>query len=372
MSDITLYGSPLSLYTGKARSYLIKSRLAYKEVLPNSLHFEKTVLPQMGGRRSIPAIETETGDVIRDGTAIIDHYESLNNNLYTPKTAKHKIISKLFDVIGMEGLLRPAMHYRWNFDDFNSEFIQFHFETFVPRNLDKQEVASKRMNQMREAGRGFGAIPETIPLIEKLYCELLPKLNSHFTAHAYLLGNRPCIGDFGMIAPLYGHLGRDPKPLSLMQNQAICLFRWVERMNRPEADLGEFSDQGDSYLDDDGIPDTLVEVLRHIAKDFVPETRAACSAINEWLQQQESLEPNTPAERGTGMCTFTADGQSITALAQPYRFFLLKRVQDLYSALTPTEQADVDRLLDACNMTEVIQLTLSREIGRLHNREVWL
>jgi hypothetical protein len=167
-------------------------------------------------------------------------------------------------------------------------------------------------------------------------------------------------------------LGRDPKPLSLMQSQAICLFRWVERMNRAEADLGEFSDQRDSYLDDDRVPDTLIEILRHVAKDFIPETMAACSVINRWLKEQESLEPNTPAERGVGMCTFTIEGKPITALAQPYRFFLLKRVQDHYLSLTPAEQADVDKLLDACGMTEVMQLTLDRKIGRLHNREVWL
>jgi glutathione S-transferase len=372
MSEITLYGSPLSLYTGKARSYLIKARLAYREVLPNSQHFEETVLPKMGGRRSIPTIETTTGEIIRDGGAIIDHYESLNGNLFTPSTAKQSVICRLFDMIGMEGLLRPAMHYRWNFDDFNSEFIKFHFETFVPPTLNRQEMALKRMNQMRDAGRGFGAIPETFPLVEKLYCDLLPKLNSHFSAYPYLLGNRPCIGDFGMIAPLYGHLGRDPKPLSLMQSQAICLFRWVERMNRPEADFGEFSDQRDNYLDDDKVPDTLVEILRQVAKDFVPETTAACRQINGWLQKQENLGPNTPTERGAGMCTFIVEGQSITALAQPYRFFLLKRIQDHYLSLTQAEQADVDRLLDACGMTEVMQLRLDREIGRLHNREVWL
>lgn len=372
MSEIVLYGSPLSLYTGKARSYFIKSGLTYREVLPNSPHFERNVLPKMGGRRGIPVIETTTDDVIRDGAAILDHYESLNGELFSPSTPKQNIISKLFDVIGMEGLLRPAMHYRWNFDDFNKQFIQFHFKSFVPTELDRQATAAKRMDQMRDAGRGFGAIPETYAVIENLYCDLLPKLDVHFSAHPYLLGSRPCIGDFGMIAPLYGHLGRDPKPLSLMQSRAICLFRWVERMNRPEADTGEFLELDNCYLDDDEIPNTLVEVLKHIAKDFVPETKAACSAINKWLREQNNLASNTPAERGIGMSTFIAEGESITALAQPYRFYLLKRVQELYLSLEPRELANMDRLLDACGMREIMQLRLDREIGRLDNREVWL
>ncbi len=80
MSEITLYGAPASLYTGRARSYLIKAGLAYREVAPNTPHYANTVLPKAGGRRGIPTVETETGDVIRDGAAIIDHYEARNGS----------------------------------------------------------------------------------------------------------------------------------------------------------------------------------------------------------------------------------------------------------------------------------------------------
>ena len=38
MSHHTLYGTPLSLYTGKARSYLIKNGLPYREVTPTTSH----------------------------------------------------------------------------------------------------------------------------------------------------------------------------------------------------------------------------------------------------------------------------------------------------------------------------------------------
>ncbi len=32
---------------------------------------------------------------------------------------------------------------------------------------------------------------------------------------------------------MYGHLGRDPMPLFIMQAQAVNVFRCVEEMNRP-------------------------------------------------------------------------------------------------------------------------------------------
>ena len=66
MSKVTLYGSSLSLYTGRARSYLIKAGIPYQETLPNTPHFAENVLPKMGERQSIPVIETEDGEVIRD------------------------------------------------------------------------------------------------------------------------------------------------------------------------------------------------------------------------------------------------------------------------------------------------------------------
>jgi len=372
MPEITLYGSPLSLYTGRARSYLIKTGKQYSETLPNSAYYEEHVLPKMGGRRSIPVIETEEGEVIRDGAAIIDHYEQRCGHEHTPNSPKQKITSLLFDVIGSEGLLRPAMHYRWNFPEQNRDFIQFHFETFVPANLDKKEMAEKRMNQMRDAGRNFGAVPATFSIVETLYTELLEKLNRHFSGTPYLLGHKPSIGDFGLIAPLYGHLGRDPKPLSIMQTQAICLYRWVERMNRPGLDMGEFIVPRRDYLADDEIPDTLIEVLKQVAEDFLPETKAACSTINAWIEQQDSLAPNTIAERGVGMCDFNVRGVSITALAQPYRFYLLSRVQQEFEKLDQKDRGEVLDLLSRCNMSEVLDLKLNREIGRQENREVWL
>lgn len=372
MTEITLYGSPLSLYTGRARSYLIKAGLAYRETTPTSTHFKNHVLPKMGGRQSVPVIETEQGEVIRDGAAIIDHYEAKNGDTFSPKSPRQRILSLLFDVIGTEGLLRPAMHYRWNFPQENLQFLQFHFETFVPEHLDKKQVAAKTMDRMRNSGRNFGAVVETFDLVESLYCNLLEKLNAHFAEHPYLLGGKPSIGDFGMIAPLYGHLGRDPKPLALMQSQAVRLFRWVERMNRPESDVGEFEVQDGGYLPDDQIADTLIDLLKQIAIDFIPETKAAAACINDWIARQENLETNAIIERGVGMGAFEVDGVTISALAQPYRFYLLSRVQKEYKSLADVDKERVDSLLKACNMNEILEVNLSRNIGRQDNREVWL
>ena len=371
MTEITLYGTPLSIYAGRPRSYLIKTRRPYRETTPITKYYYEDVLPRAGGRQSVPTIETADGEVIRDGAAIIDHYENATGNQWSPTTPKQRIISRLFDVIGAEGLLRPAFHYRWDFPAENMAFLLFHFETMVWRVPDRAKKAQKIADGASRGAKSFGAVPENFELIETLYLELLEKLDAHFSDYPYLLGGKPCIGDFGMMAPFYGHLGRDPKPLSLMQSQAIRLFRWVERMNRPEPDVGEFEVQDDAYLANDEVPDSLLEVLRHISIDFVPETQAAATCINEWIGQQPQIEPGTVAERGVGQGTFTVRGTTISALAQPYRFYLLQRVHDEYEALDKVARVEVDAMLAACDMTPILSTRLTKLIGRDNNLEVW-
>ena len=370
----TLYGSPLSLYTGKARSYLIKQGIAYQEIIPTTAHFRDQVRPHAGGQ-SIPVLETADGVIIRDSTAIIDFFDMQAGRIEAPLGPRCRFVERLFDVIGAEGLLRPAMHYRWNYPQENSTFLAFHFQTMVPAGMDAVALAAKTMERMQNAGRAFGAVPATFALVEELYLEFLFLLDEHLRDSPYLLGYQPTIADYGLMAPLYAHLGRDPKPLAIMQQRAVHVFRWVERMNRPEPDMGEFPALSAEQLCDrrlaDEVPETLIKVLQHMARDLVPETLAACQVINEWLETE-----NPPAqrgiERGLGMCEFAINATPIKALAQPYRFYLLARAQQIYDQSSAVVQVDIRALTDRCGLTPLLTARLSRAIGRANNQEVWL
>ncbi len=363
----------MSLYTGRVRSYLIKNQIAYSEEPHASEHFYEVVLPKAGGRRGIPTIEFPDGRVIRDGVAILDYFESLNGNAHSPRTPKQNVVSRLLDMIAAEGMLRPCMHYRWNHDQENREFLQFHFETIYKDQPNPSKVAEERMQSIQDnVNPAWGVVPQTYNLIESMHIALLEKLNTHFAQYPYLLGGKPCIGDFGLMAPLYGHLGRDPKPLALMQKNAVRAFRWVERMNRPEPDFGEFDLEEAGFLDGDEIPETLVDVLRQFAIDFVPETQAACEAINKWLMDNPDIESGTEAERFLAGCHFEVEGIKISATAQPFRFFLLARVQDIYEALDGVEREEVAALLRRCDMDMLLQMKLTRALEFSNNLEVWV
>lgn len=371
MFDVhTLYAFPHSLFSGRARSYLIKNRIPYRELSTGHESFKADILPR-GKLPTIPTLLTPTGEVIRDGAAIIEHFESRNGRPCQPLTPRQQVVSALFDAIGVEGLMRPAMHYRWNFPEENLDYLHYHFFYSQRAQPSAEDKTQYTMGKMRQGGAAMGMSDVNVDLIEELYLEFLTALNAHFTDTPYLLGWKPCIGDFGLLAPLYAHLGRDPKPPAIMQQQAIRVHRWVERMNREAQDAPEFFEAGTDYLPNDEIPDSLLNVMRILAEDLVPETRAAAECINQWLAEN-APEPGARAERFVGMGSFEVRGRSMQAVAQPYRFYLQARVQDIYNQLAGDDRASVDEMMAACGMSELLTIKLDRQVGREDNLEIWL
>ena len=370
----TLYGIPHSLYTGRARSYLIKNRIPFNELSCGHESFKADIVPK-AKLATIPVLKTTSGEVIRDGAAIIEHFELANGRPCLPTGARQQTLSHLFDLIGCEGLLRPAMHYRWNFPEENLEFLNYHFFNAQRAGPNRQEKTDYMMDRMRFAGRIFGVSDTNHNFIEELYMDFLQALNQHFSAVPYLLGWKPCIGDFGLMAPMFAHLGRDPKPLALMQREAIHVYRWVERMNRAESDTAEFFEAGHGYLEQDEIPETLVRVLSILAEDLVPETQAAALSINHWLADNQPSQ-GTSASRFLGknqsMAEFTVRGEIIAAGAQPYRFFMLQKVQDEYLKFSESDKLSVSELLEQCGLKELLNIKLKQRLAQVDNLEVWL
>jgi glutathione S-transferase len=370
MSDLyTLYAVPHSMYSGRARSYLIKRGIAFEELSAGHPSFKEHILPK-AKQGTLPALCTPDGDVIRDGAAIIEYFEAQHGRPSQPAGQKQRVISALFDLIGAEGLLRPAMHYRWSFPDENLAFLKYHFLYSQREHPEREARTDAMMDKMRMAGAAFGVSEESAPLVESLYEEFLAALEAHLAEQPYLLGWQPCIGDYGLITPMYAHLGRDPKPLSLMQAKAIRVLRWTERMNRQDQDVPEFYSAEQGYLPQDEIPDSLIAVLRVIAEDLVPETRAAADCINEWLAQNKPQD-GQKAERFVGMANFEVRGQKMTAVAQPYRFFMLQRVQEFYAHLEADNKTAMDDILAKCGLAELMDIRLSQGIRQEENLEVW-
>ena len=146
-------------------------------------------------------------------------------------------------------------------------------------------------------------------------------------------------------------------------------------MNRYDQDVPEFFNAGNDFVEDDEVPESLMAVLRVLAEDFVPETVAAADAINGWLAENKP-EAGAPAvgrlAQAPGTAVFDLRGETIEALAQPHRFYLLQRVQDDYASLSETEKSAVDAVLSKSGMTAILDASLNRRIERADNLEVWV
>ena len=376
-----LYAMPQSLYSGKARSYLIKQHVPFDEISPGDPRYASTILPQTK-RFIMPVVEGPDGEVIQDGSAIIDWFENkgLARQSAYADDDRLNVISLIFELFGGEGLLRPAMHYRWNYFDQNKEVLDQGFAVAVTpgvRDEHDQELLKPPMDQMRGATQAFGAVDETLVLIETYYEEWLEKFDRHLRQVPYLLGGAPTIGDYGLIAALFGHLGRDPAPLNLMLTKAPYVYRWVERMNRPGPDRTEFGEFGDDLISFNAPPETLKAIMQFVADDYLPEIRAFVTFTNQYLKDNPAIKEgdviggDNPSMRMIGATEFSYRGTNVNVIVLPYRQYLLQRIQDRFDGLSDGDKADVQALLDECGLSDILTARVTRRIGRRNNLEVW-
>jgi glutathione S-transferase len=377
VEPLLLFGAPVGLYTGKVRSFLRKHGIAYRECLPSDPVFQKELLPRL--KRFInPVIRMPDGTVVQDTADILDFLEArgLTRHPTLPLTPRQKMVALILDLYGGEGLIRPAMHYRWSFLRDNEAFLRHEFGlSFRTGRATPEQIAERLDAFMRHlAGHlpNLGITPDTAPAVESAYEALLDPLDAHFRAHPYALGGQPTLADYGLMAPLYAHLARDPYPASLMKRRAPSLYRWTERMNAPDADTPEFPRTPYALPDNDAVPQTLLPVLAQIAADFLPELRMNIAAIDAWLARQPPAQiEGRVAERGPIRGRFELRGAQVDTVVAPYTLYKLQRVTDAWGALDAEAQERVRALLEPCGLLPLLTLCAARRVERRDFLEVW-
>lgn len=381
MKDVyKLYGVACSLYTAKARSYLRKQGVKFIELPPSHPDYVNNIMPVIG-RMIIPVIETPTGEVVQDSSDIIEYVEKHNTAKVSayPQDVLMQAISFLFELFGSEGLLRPAMHYRWNFDDQNLDFLKSEFTPFAGIATNNQiinQVFKYASDRMRSAKSGFGVSEESIPLVENSYGEFLDLFSQHLKQYPYLLGGLPSLGDYALMGPLYAHLYRDPAPSMLMRQQAPAVARWVERTNSAEAYWGDHSEDQSSLINPLDIPATLKALMKYISEEYLPEIIAHVDFANHWLAMRPDLQEGTngledPVKRFIGRCDFDWRGIKLKTTVMPYRFYLLQRLQDCYDQASDTDKRAIEALFEETGLLPMLKKRTDRRVERRAHVEVW-
>jgi glutathione S-transferase len=325
-----LHGFELSYFTAKVRPALRYKVLWYEE-----LRADLAEVIDKSGLGFIPIVETPDGEVWQDTSEILERLERAHPEPpLLPTTPRQRIAAGLIELYCDEIALLPAMHYRWGSErgvrDARARFgAAMGFE-----------LAANAAPRMAKARLALGANAETGPAIEEHTRELLAVLCAHFAAHPYLLGERMSLADCALMGPCYAHLYNDIVSRELLVESAPAVVGWIERCNYPGV-----SRQG-SWLPDDALSPTLLDVLSVMGRDAAPALLACSQRIDEWIDGLDELPERVP--RAVGKVRFEFGGRPIEAMARPYTAWMLDRTLGVFHALSRRDRGAV---LDALAAT---------------------
>lgn len=354
--DYVLYGTENSYYTGKVRAYMRFKNLHWREQLSTLDVYKSFIIPRVGSA-IIPVLQTAADEVVQDSSAIIDFLEARHPEISVYPTApKQRMAALLMELFGDEWLLIPAMHYRWNFLAEQGDFVYSEFGRIAAPEASVEE----RIEMGRLLGKPFkgvtpmlGVADKTISAIQSGYMELLALLQSVFSRQDYLFGSRPSIADYGLMGPLYAHLGRDPYPKAIMQKHAPAVFAWVARMNNPEPLSGEF-------LDGDEVPTEVLEILKIQARDQLPFIEKTVAKVEGLLSADSSAD----VPRFMGMDGFNTHGASGERMVGTFSQWMYQRSHSYYHSLAADEKTTVDAMLVDVDAYDILQRKISYPLAR--------
>ena len=368
----TLWGSAHSLYTGKARSYLIKKGLPFRERYPSDPEFASRILPAVG-HFVVPVLETDNGEIIQDSGDIIDFLEQRHAEpLLEPQSPVQQWVSLIFDAFGSEYLLPLAMHYRWSYRDGQETFLRAEFGRAMVAGTNRsarRESAARTMEFFAGFLPNLGVFSEVVAAMEDSYLALIDALDNHFQHHPYLLGGRPCRGDFGMMAPLFAHLGRDPVPAMLMKTKAPNLFRWTERMNSVPISDGEYPGYGEDYWGQDTVPETLIAVLKIAFADWTPGLKADADCFNAWAARKKagdvvSKSGEPQIHPNVGKVEYPWRGVTMKRGSAPHMLWMFATAQELAANSAGEAGERLNALIEQVGGQEAMKLSLAKRIMR--------
>jgi glutathione S-transferase len=301
----------------------------------------------------------------------------LPGNPMLPSTPVQRIVAWLLDAYATEHLMLPAMHYRWS-EPYLSEqrhFLNAEFGRVSHIGSDREErlaAGARMISYFSGMLHALGDTPETAPAIEAIYLDLIDVLDIHFQHVPYLLGGRPSVADFGLMAPLYAHLGRDPAPAHLMATRAPNVARWKERMNQAVIEDAEFPDLPARFPADDALPPTLEPVLEQLFRDWTPELKAHALRFNAWV----GAHPDMPAGQlvcldgkrrvhpTLGPIEYPLRGVTVKRASAPQTLWHFEKAAAQARALSGASCDRLDALLKRVGGEEAMSLRLARPIER--------
>ncbi len=435
-----LFSWELSYFSGKVRAYLrYKQRMGglgpgFEDILATPELIQGLLVPKSGSP-AVPQLMTPDGRWVQDSSEIIDTCEAAHPTpLVSPDPGTHPrqaVASYLIELLADEWMVVPGFWERWYFseDGRNPSHRAFNEQqwgaVFAPDASGAERRAAGAMlfeqafgiSHSREEPQGvyaglvhLGVTKETEHAWQASQHRLLGHLETHFSAHDYVLGGRPSLGDFGLLGPLYAHLYRDAVSGFALRTHFPIVCEWVERTNGEGALSARSYDQqlyslgadgklvgrpansdGAQWLPDDEIPETLLPVLDTFFAEMWPVLTVAMERLSSFIASDAHTAgaelpgktffatPGFEAyQTGDGALTqpFTLGDSSGRRMVVPYQMWMLGRLEEILDRARASDGGkSVDELFARTSGGEDLLSLGSRlggcrvrkEGGRLHS-----
>lgn len=348
-----LYGWHLSYFTGKAICYLRYKKVNFTLKPVNFFTLMRTIKKKTGAA-VMPVLKTSEGQWIQDTSVIIDHIESIYpENPVLPKTPVQRFASLLLEAWGDEWWVPIAMHTRWNYPE---NYALFEHDAgkallpWAPRFLQKK-IAQRPARMLRSMLPHVGIVPNQYETMNAWTKHMLDALDNHFAQHLFLLGEKPSLGDFGLVGTMYGHLGRDPWPKRELIEPRKNLARWLERMKEPAPYA-----KG-NWMPNDQIPESLNPVFDSIFQEFIPMVERVGE---QTAAAAKKLGIGRPLPRRVGHVTTSMLEQPFTRGSLPYMVWMVQRALDDFQAMQASDQEQVRQWLRGHGAIHLLNMKLPR------------
>lgn len=346
----TLYGSDISYYSGKTRSHLLHKRIPFTERCPSAWEY-LVAFPRRVGAAVVPVVRTPQGEWLQDSSVIMDVLEERFPAFpAVPATPVLHFAAYLFELWGDEFILPLAMHTRWSRPEHRPCFVQQVGSEMLPGwpTFMQDMVGNRIANTMSGFRRTAGFGPDMAGVLDRFGQIQLDTLDAHFSAHKFLFGGRPSLGDYGLIGPLYAHVGRDHLSKRDLIDTRPNLAAWIACMFQPETSAG-----GDFFADDQ-LPATLMPALRSIFDEMLPFLAACAEAV----ARTPVLAAGEKPQRFFADVSYPMAGGVHTRRASSYVVWMAQRLLGVFTAMSPADQQRVRDWLAGVGGEAVLKLDL--------------
>ena len=351
----TLYGWHLSYFTGKALCYLRYKQAPFDHKAVDLFTLMKRIKAKTGAA-VMPVMVTPQGEWINDTSRIIDHIEArVAGPSIHPGTPVQRFASYLVEAWGDEWWIPMAMHTRWTYPENYTLFEREAGQALLPclPGFLQRRAVKMVATKLRGMLHSVGVRPGQLATMDAWMQNMLDRLDAHFAQHRFLFGDRPSLGDFGLVGSMYGHLGRDPWPARELLAPRPHLRAWIDRMAEPVLGASDSL----AWLEKDQIAPTLTPVFHAIVQEFVPLLEGINAQVKARL---EDWPAGKTLPRSLADVEVPMGPARFRRAAIPYTLWMGQRVLDVFRAMDPQAQAQVRAWLTSIEGERLLALDIPR------------